>query len=174
MNLTIHPDLRAELNNRMMRCAVGRSGLSTNKREGDGATPVGDFSVRDILYRADRIARPLTKLPCRPLVETDGWCDDPADPHYNRPVTLPYAASHEKMMRRDGLYDLVVVLGYNDDPVTAGLGSAIFLHVATPDFAPTEGCVALALVDLQAVVTGLQAGDKIKILPAEGLSTKGR
>ena len=174
MNLTIHPDLRAEWNNRMMRCAIGRSGFSTNKREGDGATPVGDFPVRDVFYRADRMARPQTTLPCRPLVEADGWCDDPADPRYNRLVTLPYAASHEEMMRHDELYDLVVVLGYNDDPVTAGLGSAIFLHLATSVFAPTEGCVALALVDLQAVVTELQPGDKIKILPGEGLYTKGR
>ena len=164
MNLTIHPDLRAEWNGRLMRCAVGRSGFSANKREGDGATPVGDFPVREVFYRADRIARPPTKLQCRPLVEADGWCDDPVDPHYNRPVTLPYAASHEEMMRHDGLYDLVVVLGYNDDPVVVGRGSAIFLHVTAPDFAPTEGCVALSLVDLQAVVAGLQPGDRIRIL----------
>ena len=150
-----------------MRCAVGRSGFSTNKREGDGTTPIGEFPVRAVFYRADRITRPPTKLPCRPLVEADGWCDDPADPHYNRPVTLPYAASHENMMRPDGLYDLVVALGYNDDPVIAGLGSAIFLHVAAPDFAPTEGCIALALADLQAVVAGFQACDTIRILPGD-------
>ena len=134
-----------------------------NKREGDGATPVGDFPVREVFYRADRLARPPTNLPCRPLAKADGWCDDPADSHYNRRITLPYAASHEEMMRHDGLYDLVVVLGYNDEPVTAGLGSAIFLHVATPDFAPTEGCVALALPNLLAVIAGFQAGDRIKI-----------
>jgi len=168
MNLTIHPDCRSVWNNRVMRCAVGRSGLSTNKREGDGATPVGDFPLREVFYRTDRLARPLTILPCRPLQDADGWCDDPTDPHYNRPVTLPYAASHEEMMRRDGLYDLVVVLGYNDAPVVAGLGSAIFLHVAAPDFAPTEGCVALALADLQAVAAGFRPGDGIEILPVEG------
>jgi L,D-peptidoglycan transpeptidase YkuD (ErfK/YbiS/YcfS/YnhG family) len=168
MNLTIHPDLRAEWDNRMMRCAVGRYGISTNKREGDGVTPVGEFPVREVFYRADRMARPPTELRCRPVVEADGWCDDPADPRYNHCVTLPCAASHENMMRHDGLYDLVVVLGYNDDPVIAGLGSAIFLHVAAPDFAPTEGCVALALVDLQAVVAALQPGDKIRILSGEG------
>ncbi|MDA0651652.1 MAG: L,D-transpeptidase family protein [Proteobacteria bacterium] len=168
MNLTIHPDGRAVWNNRVMRCAVGRSGLSTNKREGDGGTPVGDFPVREVFYRADRLARPPTKLPCRPLQDADGWCDDPADPRYNRPVTLPCAASHEEMMRRDGLYDLVVVLGYNDDPIVAGLGSAIFLHVAAPDFAATEGCVALALADLQEVVAALRPGDRIAIRPGEG------
>lgn len=169
MILIIHPDQRAEWRDRMMRCAIGRSGLAVNKREGDGTTPVGDFPVREVFYRADRVAKPKTKLPCRALLSTDGWCDDPADPRYNCPVTLPYAASHENMMRDDGLYDLVVVLGYNDDPVTAGLGSAIFLHVAAPGYSPTEGCVALALFDLQEVVAGLQPGDKIRILPGESL-----
>jgi len=167
MILTIHPDLRAEWNNSMMRCAVGRSGFSANKREGDGATPVGEFPVREVFYRADRIAKPPTTLPCRPLAKADGWCDDPADPRYNRPVALPYAASHEEMMRSDGLYDLVVVLGYNDDPVIAGLGSAIFLHVAAPDFSPTEGCVALALADLQSVAAALKPGDRIRIVGGE-------
>lgn len=165
MNLTIHSDLRATWNGHITRCAVGRSGFSTNKREGDGATPVGDFPVRSVFYRADRIARPHTQLPCRPLAAADGWCDDPSDPLYNRHVTLPYAASHEKLMRDDALYDLMVELGYNDDPVSAGRGSAIFLHVAAPDFAPTEGCVAMALGDLQAVVAGFQPGDLISIPP---------
>lgn len=165
MNLVIHPDRRAEWNNRMMRCAIGRSGFSAGKREGDGATPIGSFPVRQVFYRADRVATPSTNLPCRPLVEIDGWCNDPADPRYNCRVTLPYAASHEEMTRKDELYDLVVVLGYNDYPVIAGLGSAIFLHVAAPDFAPTEGCVALALSDLQAVVADFQLGDQIKIIP---------
>ena len=169
MNLIIHPDLRAEWNNRILRCAVGRSGISANKREGDGATPVGNFLARGVFYRADRITKPPTKLPCRPLAEADGWCDDPTDPRYNRAITLPYAASHERLVRHDGLYDLVIVLGYNDDPVIAGLGSAIFLHVAAPNFAPTEGCVALALVDLQAVAADLRPGHKIRILPADSV-----
>lgn len=165
MSLTIHPDLYAEWNGRMLRCAVGHSGFSANKREGDGTTPIGNFPVRDVLFRADRIAKPATKLSCRSLSEADGWCNDPADPHYNHLVTLPYAASHETMMRPDELYDLVVVLGYNDNPVIAGLGSAIFLHVAAPDFVPTEGCIALTLVNLQAIVAEFGTGDTVKILP---------
>ena len=166
MILTIYPDRRAEWKGRMMRCAVGRSGFSANKREGDGATPVGCFPMREIFFRADRIAEPKTELPCRPLTKFDGWCDDPADPLYNRPVTLPYAASHEEMMRLDGLYDLVIVLGYNDDPPISGMGSAIFLHVAAPDFTPTEGCIALSLADLREVAAGVRQGDEIDILPA--------
>jgi L,D-peptidoglycan transpeptidase YkuD (ErfK/YbiS/YcfS/YnhG family) len=73
----------------------------------------------------------------------DGWCDAPNDPQYNRPVQLPYGASAEALWREDALYDLVVVLGYNDDPPRPGLGSAIFFHLATREFGPTEGCVAI-------------------------------
>ena len=128
-------------------CVLGRGGIRAEKREGDGATPVGRFPLRRVLWRADRLTPPETALPLHPIAEHDGWCDAPDDPNYNRLVKLPYAAGHEKMWRDDALYDLVVVLGYNDDPVTPGRGSAIFLHVAKPDYAPTHGCVALAKED---------------------------
>lgn len=130
------------------RCAIGRGGIAVEKREGDGVTPVGDWALRRVLYRADRLATPETALSCSAIGPDDGWCDDPADPAYNRPVRLPFAASHERMMRDDGLYDVVVVLGHNDAPVVPGAGSAIFLHVARDDYGPTEGCVALALPHL--------------------------
>jgi len=165
MILTVHPNRHAEWNGRAMKCAVGRSGFSTIKREGDGATPIGVFPLREVFFRADRLAEPKTALPCRSLTELDGWCDDPADPQYNRLITRPYAASHECMMRDDALYDLVVVLGYNDDPVVTGLGSAIFLHVAGPAYAATEGCVALALADLRQIVAEMRPDDKIDIRP---------
>jgi L,D-peptidoglycan transpeptidase YkuD (ErfK/YbiS/YcfS/YnhG family) len=143
------------------RCAVGRSGFRRDKREGDGATPVGRFPLRQVLYRPDRIAPPRTGLPLRTIRCDDGWCDDPADRNYNRLVSLPYPASHERLWRADALYDLVVVIGYNDDPVVAGRGSAIFLHVATDDWAPTAGCVALALPDLVTVIAGCCVGATI-------------
>jgi L,D-peptidoglycan transpeptidase YkuD (ErfK/YbiS/YcfS/YnhG family) len=128
---------------RRVPCALGRGGIRPDKREGDGATPVGCFPLRRVLYRPDRLPLPETRLPVQPIGEDDGWCDDPADPAYNRPVKLPYAASHERMWREDDLYDLVVVLGHNDDPPARGAGSAIFLHLARPDYGPTEGCIAL-------------------------------
>ena len=146
-----------------MRCAIGRGGYANAKQEGDGATPVGLWPVREAFYRPDRIDRPATGLPARPIAPRDGWCDAPGDPQYNRPVTLPYAASHEKMWRDDHLYDLVVVLGYNDDPPVPGKGSAIFMHVARPDYGPTEGCVALAMPDLLSVVDRLDSGSVIDI-----------
>jgi L,D-peptidoglycan transpeptidase YkuD (ErfK/YbiS/YcfS/YnhG family) len=133
----------------MVPCALVRSGVTRTKREGDGATPAGSFALLEILYRPDRLTCPQTPLPTQPLAANDGWCDDPGDPAYNQPVKLPYGGRCETLWRDDGLYDLIGVIGYNVDPVTPGLGSAIFLHVATSDFQPTEGCVALALPDLK-------------------------
>jgi len=125
-------------------CALGRTGVSQWKREGDGATPAGSFTLRAVLYRADRVPRPWTHLPVTAIHEDSGWCDDPNDRAYNRPVRLPFAAGHERLWRDDHLYDLVVVIDYNLSPVRRGAGSAIFLHIATKEFAPTAGCVAVS------------------------------
>jgi L,D-peptidoglycan transpeptidase YkuD (ErfK/YbiS/YcfS/YnhG family) len=135
-----------------VRCAVGPAGIRQDKHEGDGVTPAGRFPMRRVLWRADRLARPETALPLAAIAPQDGWCDDPADRNYNRPVTLPYPASAERLWREDAVYDVIVVLGHNDDPPVPGRGSAIFLHVARPDYAPTQGCVALALPDLLALL----------------------
>lgn len=144
-----------------MRCALGRSGISPGKREGDGATPVGAFAMRQLLYRPDRESRPRTALPISAISSQDGWCDAPRDKAYNRPVHLPYPASAEQLWREDHLYDLLVVLGYNDDPVVPGQGSAIFLHLAAPDFAPTAGCVALKRDDLLTVIATADRGSRV-------------
>ncbi len=144
-------------------CAIGRGGIGVKQGEGDGITPVGIFPIRRVLYRPDRVSPPQTNLPCATIAPDDGWCDAPGDAAYNRPVKLSYAASHERMWREDALYDVVVILGFNDDPVIAGKGSAIFLHVARPDYGPTEGCVALALPDLLAALSAISPGDTIRI-----------
>jgi L,D-peptidoglycan transpeptidase YkuD (ErfK/YbiS/YcfS/YnhG family) len=149
-----------------MRCALGRAGISAQKREGDGATPAGSFPMRRLLYRADRIASPATALPLAALLARDGWCDTPGDAAYNRMVTLPYGAGAERLWRDDALYDLIVPLGYNDDPPESGLGSAIFLHVARPDYAPTEGCVALSRADLLTVLREADRHSRVAIAPA--------
>ena len=125
-------------------CAVGRAGIHPRKREGDGATPAGAWPLLCILYRADRVRRPHTLLPTRPLRVDDGWCDAPGDRNYNRLVKHPYPASAERLWRADGLYDVLVVLDYNAAPRVRGRGSAIFIHVARSDYAPTQGCIALA------------------------------
>jgi L,D-peptidoglycan transpeptidase YkuD (ErfK/YbiS/YcfS/YnhG family) len=148
-----------------VRAALGKGGLSHARREGDGATPIGTFALRHLWYRADRLARPETGLPASVIEPGSGWSDDPADPLYNRPVPLPHPFSHEHLWRLDGLYDLVVPLGYNDDPPVPGLGSAIFLHCARPDYDPTEGCVAIARSDLLTVLAGCSAATWIEITP---------
>lgn len=146
------------------RCAIGRGGIRRDKREGDGATPVGSFALRRVLYRPDRVPPPVTALEVVPLAPDDGWCDAADDPAYNRPVKLPFAASHEKMWRDDGLYDVVVVLGHNDDPPVPGAGSAIFLHVAKSGYAATEGCVAVPLATLQELLQACRPGDVLAVL----------
>lgn len=153
MNIRVSAAGELRYKNRSYRCALGRSGVRIDKREGDGATPVGRFPLRRVLYRADRLSAPATGLSVTVLAPEDGWCDDPADPQYNRPVRLPYAGRHEEMWRADALYDVVVVIGHNDAPVIAGMGSAIFMHVASADYRPTEGCVALARQDLLDILT---------------------
>jgi L,D-peptidoglycan transpeptidase YkuD (ErfK/YbiS/YcfS/YnhG family) len=156
-------DNRLEFHGKTYRCAFGKGGFSTHKKEGDGATPLGKFLLRECWYRADRIAKPNTKLPLRVISENDGWCDDPKSPEYNKPVALPFAFSHEKLFRDDHVYDLIVPIGYNDDPIVPGKGSAIFMHLAHDDYKPTEGCIALAKPDFLAILPAIDANTTIEI-----------
>jgi L,D-peptidoglycan transpeptidase YkuD (ErfK/YbiS/YcfS/YnhG family) len=145
-------------------CALGRGGRRALKREGDGASPIGVFALRHAYYRADRSGRPGNNLQLSVVRADDGWCDDPQDRNYNRQVQHPYPASAERMWREDQLYDLVVVLGYNDRPRIAGRGSAIFMHVASPQMKPTEGCVALKREHLQRLLQNLRPGTRVEIV----------
>ena len=163
MSLVVTARGEAAWRGRTLRCAIGRSGIARVKREGDGATPAGAFPVRRVLYRADRMARPATVLPVSPLGDTDGWCDDPADPRYNQEVRLPYPARCEALWRDDPLYDLIGVIGFNDEPALAGGGSAIFLHIARSDYAPTEGCVAFSTADLLDVFAAWRPEDRVTV-----------
>lgn len=165
MTFAAYADGRFDLAGRWTRCALGPAGVvdAAVKREGDGASPAGAWPLRRVLYRRDRRAPPATALPASPMDPADGWCDAPADPAYNRQVRRPYPASAEPLWRDDPAYDLIVVLGHNDDPVVAGAGSAIFLHIARPDFAPTAGCVALAAADLEALLALARPGDVLVI-----------
>ncbi len=166
MDLTVLSEGLLRCGGREYRCALGSGGITRKKREGDGATPAGCFDLRRVLYRPDRLAAPETGLDVARIGETDGWCDDPDDDAYNRPVVLPSPASHERLWRADAVYDVIVILGHNDDPPEPGLGSAIFIHVARPDFSPTQGCVALELGDLLAVLAACGPGDRICVSPA--------
>ena len=148
----VRADGRFLIGGQVFRAALGKGGVRADKREGDGATPRGLLALRRVFYRADRVAIPACAVRREALAPDDGWCDDAADRAYNRKVRLPHGGGHEELWRSDGLYDLIGVLGWNDDPVERGRGSAIFLHVARPDHAPTEGCVALTLADLRTVL----------------------
>lgn len=154
---------RLHTRSHVYRCALGRNGIRKKKREGDGFTPAGRYPIRRLFYRADRLDRPNTKLPVQKIEPHDGWCDDPSDIAYNQPVVLPYKASAESMWRQDGLYDLVVILGHNDNPAVPKAGSAIFLHIASFNYDPTEGCIAVALHDLQSVLLELDIHSEIQI-----------
>lgn len=136
-------------------CALGKGGIvgANLKREGDGATPLGVWAMKRVFYRPDRLKRPATGLPVVALREHDGWCDAPEHPLYNRPVALPFFASHEKLWREDHVYDLIVELAHNDSPPKPGLGSAIFFHLAHEDYRPTEGCIAIAQADMLTVLS---------------------
>ena len=163
MDLLVSSDGTARFGDRVLRCAIGRGGVSDNKREGDGATPIGAWPLRRLLYRPDRIASPPTGLPTTPIGPADGWCDAPGDKNYNLPVILPYPASAEALWRTDEIYDLIVPLGYNDGPIRRGRGSAIFLHLARDGYLPTEGCVALARPDLLEFLALASPGSRVVV-----------
>lgn len=147
------------------KAAFGKGGVkpAADKREGDGASPLGVWPIRKVLYRPDKAPPPLIALPIAPIALSDGWCDASGDPAYNRPVTLPYPASAEPLWREDDVYDLVVILGHNDAPPVPGMGSAIFMHLARPGYTPTEGCIALAREDLEALLAVARPGDALEI-----------
>lgn len=158
MEATVTGDGFIRLQGGQWRCCIGHGGIGAHKTEGDGTTPAGLLPLRRVLFRADRGSAPRTAVPVEPIAPEDGWCDDPLDGRYNRSVRLPYAGHHEELWRRDALYDIVGVLGWNDAPVVPGQGSATFLHVARPDYTATEGCIALATPDLRALLAaGLSA-----------------
>lgn len=152
MQAQVFPDGRFIVQGQLFRAALGARGVLTHKEEGDEATPAGLLPLRRVLYRADRVRPPACVVPLEPIAQTDGWCDDPTHRDYNRLVRLPHDGRCEDLWRRDALYDVVGVLGWNDAPVERRRGSAIFLHVARPDYAPTQGCIALTLPDLLRVL----------------------
>lgn len=160
--VVIAPNILIWKGNRLS-CAIGAGGARHDKREGDGATPIGFFPLRRVLYRPDRLAPPETVLRVAPLSPNDGWCDDPGHASYNQQVSLPFDGRCERLWREDHVYDVIVVLGYNDDPVVTGKGSAIFLHVAKPEFAPTEGCVALTQADLLSVLAQCESDACVRV-----------
>lgn len=148
----------------IMPCAIGREGTcaATDKREGDGCTPLGIWPVRGVLLRPGKVDAGAIRLPWRWVRAGDGWSDDPTDPAYNRPVRLPRGFSAECLIRADDAYDVIVVLGHNDAPPQPGRGSAIFFHLS--EGRPTAGCVAVERVDMMHLLPLLAPGDAMEIV----------
>ena len=143
--------------------ALGRAGIRADKREGDGSTPRGRFRPLRLWWRADRLPRPRTLLPVRPIGRNDAWCEDPRDRRYNRPFQRAAREGGDRLRRDDHLYDLIIEIDHNTRPRIAGRGSAVFVHLARPKFASTAGCVALRLRDLQVLLGRLTPRTRILI-----------
>ena len=163
MDFLVQSDGTVRWGDTIQRCALGRTGILADKWEGDGGTPVGSFALRQVYYRPDRENCPITALPVSAITPQMGWCDEPTHADYNRLVDLPHPASCETLWREDGIYDLLVVLGHNDQPVVPHRGSAIFLHLIRPDYSPTQGCVALDRNDLLSLLAQAKPGDHMVI-----------
>lgn len=154
-----------KIENREVEVNIGRNGAitETEKTEGDGKTPLGTYHFKTVYYRADKIDRPETLLPVAQITKDMGWCDDPKHPSYNRLIAKPFQSSHEDMHRNDDVYDLVVEISHNNDPVVPEMGSAVFLHLKRDDNAPTAGCIAFDEKDLRDVLKTAYTTSEIMI-----------
>ena len=145
------------------KCSIGYNGLSKNKTEGDGCTPVGTFKLNKIMYRPDKINNFKSNLETEIIEKRDGWCDDINSQLYNQKIIFPYELSAENLYRHDDLYDLICIIDYNLNPIIKGKGSAIFLHVASSDYSPTHGCVAIKKDELIEIAKKLNRDSSIQI-----------
>ncbi|MEO1330374.1 MAG: L,D-transpeptidase family protein [Pseudomonadota bacterium] len=155
----------ARFHGRRFPCAIGRGGRTREKREGDGATPIGVFSFETVYWRPDRRAHPRLSLPARRIGVHDGWSDDPEDPLYNQPVRRPHPWRCERMRRPDPLYDMVIVFDANRDPIIPGGGSALFVHVWRAPRYPTAGCIAFRKPDLLWIAERLAPESRLIVQP---------
>ena len=145
------------------KCSIGFNGLSDNKLEGDGCTPTGTFKINKILYRHDKIKDVNFLLDTEIIRKLDGWCDDINSNFYNQKIIFPFNSRAERLYRNDDLYDIVCVIDYNLSPIIKGKGSAIFLHVASDDYSPTQGCIAIKKNELLQIAMKLDKSSTISI-----------
>jgi L,D-peptidoglycan transpeptidase YkuD (ErfK/YbiS/YcfS/YnhG family) len=145
------------------KCALGKAGIGKKKREGDNVTPTGTFKVVKIYYRSDRVKKISSKLGLIEITKNVGWCDDPNSKNYNKLINLPSKYSHERLFKKDNIYDIIVILNYNMKPIIKNKGSAIFIHVAKKNYQPTQGCIALKKNDLLKLLSKISKNIKIKI-----------
>ena len=144
------------------KCAIGKKGIGYKKQEGDLITPRGQFKIKYLLYRKDRL-KILTKLKKKVIKKNMGWCDDPQSSQYNKLVRLPFAYKHEKLFRKENIYDIILILNYNMNPIKKNKGSAIFIHVTKNNFKKTEGCIAIKKTKLIKLIKEISPNTKVKI-----------
>ena len=149
--------------NMVLHCALGKGGISAFKREGDGATPLANMRLLYGYRRGDKGLLPNSRLGFRRTRRQDGWCDAPGDRNYNRPVSTPYPVSHEKMWLESDVYDVCIIMDWNIRPAVKGNGSAIFFHLARPNYTPTEGCIALSRRDMARLLPYLSDRTVIRV-----------
>jgi len=151
-------------NHYRIKCALGKRGIGVKKKEGDLITPLGLFKIKYILYRKDRVKNLKTLLKKIPITKKIGWCDDPKSKKYNQLVKISNKYSFEKLYKVDNVYDIIIVLNYNMNPIRKNKGSAIFIHIAKKDYKSTEGCVAIRKIDLLKVIKDLKKNTRVKII----------
>jgi len=145
-----------------VKCAIGKKGIGNKKKEGDLITPIGVFKIKYILYRKDRV-KVLTKLKKKVIKKNMGWCDDPNSSYYNKLVKLPFTHKHEKLYKKENIYDIILVLNYNMNPVKKNKGSALFIHVSKINYKKTEGCVAIKKINLIKLLRMINPNTRVKI-----------
>ena len=150
-------------NNLKFRCALGKAGVQGSKREGDNVTPKGTFKIVKIYYRSDRIKKISSKFRPIKITKSMGWCDDPNSKNYNQLIKLPTKYGHEKLHKKNNVYDLIVVLNYNMNPIIKNKGSAIFIHVAKKKYKKTAGCIALKKIHLLSLIKKIEKNTKVII-----------
>ena len=147
-----------------VKCAVGKRGVAFKKKEGDLITPKGSFKIKRIFYRKDRIKNLKSRIPKSIIKKNMGWCDDPKSQHYNKLIKFPFNFSSESLYRKDNIYDLILVLDFNSNPIKKNRGSAIFVHIARKKFLPTKGCIAIKKFELKRLIKYLNKYSKVNII----------
>ena len=149
-------------NNFKFKCCIGINGLKRKKKEGDKTTPLGVFKLGSLYYRSDRKTKPITKLNCKKINKTMGWCNDPNNKKYNKEIKISKNIKYEKLFRKDYKYNYLILIKYNYTKTTPNKGSAIFIHL-TKSFRPTAGCIALLEKDFKILIKLINKRTKIKI-----------
>ena len=134
------------------------------KREGDLITPRGNYKIKHILYRKDRIKKIQSKIKKGIIKKNMGWCDDSRSKDYNKIIRLPFNFSHEKLYKKENIYDIILVLNYNMNPIVKNKGSAIFIHIAKKNYKKTKGCIALKKRDLLKIISKVKKNTQVKIV----------